>query len=200
MSYPFIFKIGTTYFMIPETCQNKTIELYKCDDFPYKWKFERNIMEGLLAVDTTLFYFSNKWWLFTSIDQTANISGTSTELFLFFSDDFHSGSWKSHPQNPIVSDVRKARSAGKLFIHGGKIFRPSQDCSGRYGKGFKLNEIVTLTEDEYYEEVLHEVEPVWDKRLKGTHTYNFEQGLTVVDVYSYRKRLMNGSIYFGYFT
>ena len=60
MSYPFIFKIDSTYFMIPETCKNRTIELYKCEEFPYKWKFEKNLMENLLAVDTTIFYSRQK--------------------------------------------------------------------------------------------------------------------------------------------
>ena len=189
MSYPFIFRIDTTYYMIPETCKNKTIELYKCIDFPYKWEFDRNIMGNLSAVDTTLFYYNNKWWLFTSLDQTDNISGCSTELFLFFTDDIFSDDWVSHPDNPIVSDVRTARPAGKLFIHEGKIYRPSQDCSGRYGKGFNLNHVTKLTETEYNETMLYEVEPVWDKKLKGTHTLNFDKDFTIIDVYSFRKRL-----------
>jgi hypothetical protein len=189
MSYPFIFKADSTYYMIPETCKNKSIELYKCETFPNKWIFAGNIMENLLAVDTTLLHYNNKWWLFTSIDQTDNISGTSTELFLFFSDDFLSGDWKSHPQNPVVSDIRKARSAGKIFSRGGKLYRPSQDCSARYGRGFKLNEIMKLTENEYSEKTINEIEPVWDDQLKGIHTFNSDGKLTVVDVYSFRKRL-----------
>ena len=189
MSYPFVFKIDATYYMIPETCKNKTIELYKCIDFPYKWEFDRNIMENLSAVDTTLFYYNNKWWLFTSLDQTDNISGCGTELFLFFSDNIFSDDWKNHPNNPIVSDVRTARPAGKLFIHDGKIYRPSQDCSVRYGKGFNLNQVTKLTDTEYDETVLTEVEPVWDKKLKGTHTFNFDKDFTIIDVYSFRKRI-----------
>lgn len=189
MSYPFIFRIDTTYYIIPETSKNKTIELYKCIDFPYKWEFDRNLMENLSAVDTTLFYYNNKWWLFTSLDQTDNISGCSTELFLFFTDDIFSDHWESHPENPIVSDVRTARPAGKLFIHEGKIYRPSQDCSVRYGKGFRLNQVTKLTDTEYDETMLYEVEPVWDKKLKGTHTLNFDKDFTIIDVYSFRKRI-----------
>jgi hypothetical protein len=189
MSYPFIFKIDTIYYMIPETCKNKTIELYKCIDFPNKWEFDRNIMENLSAVDTTLFYYNNKWWLFTSLDQTNNISGCSTELFLFFTNNIFSEDWKSHPDNPIVSDIRMARPAGKLFIHEGKIYRPSQDCSVRYGKGFNLNQVTKLTDTEYNEAVLYKVEPVWNKKLKGTHTFNFDKDFTIIDVYSFRKRI-----------
>jgi hypothetical protein len=189
LSYPFIFQIDGTYYMIPETCKNRTIELYKCLEFPYKWEFDRNLMENLSAVDTTLFFYNDKWWLFTSIDQTENISGCSTELFLFSSDNIFSGDWKGHPDNPIVSDIRMARQAGKLFIHEGKIYRPSQDCSVRYGRGFNLSEITKLTDTEYSERVLSKIEPSWDKKLKGTHTFNFDKDFTIIDVYSFRKRL-----------
>jgi hypothetical protein len=189
MSYPFVFRIESDYYMIPETCENKTIELYKCTEFPYRWEFDRNIMENISAVDTTLFYHNNKWWLFTSIDQTKNHSGTSTELFLFFSDNIFANDWKSHPLNPIVSDIRTARPAGKLFIHNGEIYRPSQDCSVRYGKGFNINRVTRLNDLEYEENVDFIVEPIWDKQLKGTHTFNSDKNSTIIDVYSFRKRI-----------
>ena len=189
MSYPFIFKMDKTYYMIPETCKNETIELYKCTEFPDKWEFERNIMENIYAVDTTLFHHNDKWWLFTAVDQTANVSGCSTELFLFFSDDIFSGRWESHPLNPIVSDISTARPAGNLFIQDGKIYRPSQNCSGRYGIGFNINLVTKLTENEYEETLINEVKPLWNKKLKGTHTINFDKDFTVIDAYSFRKRI-----------
>jgi hypothetical protein len=188
MSYPFVFKIDNIWFMIPETCKNKTIQLYKCTEFPYKWEFDRNIMENISAVDTTLFHWNNKWWLFTAVDQTADISGCSAELFLFFSDDVLSGKWVNHPLNPIVSDIRTARPAGNLFIENGKIFRPSQNCSGRYGIGFNINQVTKLTENEYEETLVTEVKPVWERKLKGTHTINSDGDFTIIDVYSFRRR------------
>jgi hypothetical protein len=189
MSYPQVFKIEDTYYMIPETSKNKTIELYKCTDFPGKWEFERNIIENISAVDSTLFFYKGNWWLFSSIDQTGKNAGASTELFLYYTDDFRSGKWASHPCNPIISDIRKARMAGKLFFDGDKIIRPSQDCSVRYGKGFGFNNVTKLTETEYEETSEDSFEPVWDKKLKGAHTFNFDKNFTVIDVYSYRKRI-----------
>jgi hypothetical protein len=190
MSYPFVFKIANTYYMIPETSRNRTIELYKCSGFPDKWEFERNIMKNISAVDTTLFQYNNKWWLFTAVDQTDNISGCSAELFLFFTDDILSGKWESHPLNPVVSDIRTARPAGKIFIQDGKICRPSQNCAGRYGVGFNINHITKLTENDYEESLLTEVKPSWDRKLRGTHTFNFDKDFTVIDVYSFRKRIL----------
>jgi hypothetical protein len=188
LSYPFIFDINGTYYMIPESSQNRTIELYKCINFPNEWEFSKNIMSDISAVDTTLFYYNSKWWLFTSMDESGKSLERSTELFLFFSDDLFSDEWMQHPCNPVVSDIRTARPAGKIFVQDDKIYRPSQDCSQRYGKGFNLNQITVLSESEYAETLISRVEPGWDKRLKGTHTFNSDENLTVIDAYSYRRR------------
>ncbi len=189
LSYPFVFKIDGIYYMIPETNQNKTIELYKCSEFPYKWKFEKYIMENISATDTTLFHYENRWWLFTTIDQTRGISSCSTELFLFYSDDPLQGNWVSHPQNPIVSDESRARCAGRLFIHNGKICRPSQDCSIRYGRGLNINHVTKLNEQEYNEVLIEEIKPDWDSKLKGLHTINNDKGMVIIDTYKYHRRL-----------
>ncbi len=189
MSYPFVFKANNTYYMIPETSKNRTIELYKCIEFPYKWEFEMNMMVNVSAVDSTLFHYNNKWWLFTAMDQTANISGCSAELFLFYADDMFSGDWKSHCLNPIVSDIRTARPAGKIFLRDGEIYRPSQNCAGRYGVAFNLIHITKLSESEYEETLVTEVKPVWDKSLKGVHTLNSDKDFTVIDAYSFRSRI-----------
>jgi hypothetical protein len=188
LSYPFVFEVNDNYFMIPETSQNKTIELYKCVDFPGRWEFTRNLMENISAVDATLLFHNNKWWLFACVDETESISGRSTELFLYFTEDFFSGEWESHPCNPVISDIGTARPAGKVFQRNNKMYRPSQDCSVRYGKGFNLSEITILTETEYDEVLLKKVEPDWDKQLKGAHTYNFDKNFTIIDAYSYRRR------------
>jgi hypothetical protein len=188
MSYPFIFDIDNNFYMIPETGGNRSIGLYKCTEFPGKWAFIKNIMDNINAVDSTLFYHNNKWWLFTVIDKIDSVLSVSPELYLFYADDFLSENWTSHPQNPVVSDVRSARSAGKIFIKEGKIYRPSQDCSGRYGNSFDINEILTLTVTEYKEKKVIKVKPDWDTSLKGTHTFNFDGDFTIIDAYSFRKR------------
>lgn len=92
--------------------------------------------------------------------------------------------------NPVISDVRTARPAGKIFIKDGKIYRPSQDCSGRYGKAFNINQIITITETDYDEILVRKVEPEWNKSLKGAHTFNSDGGLTIIDSYSFRKRTL----------
>jgi hypothetical protein len=188
MSYPFVFKFDGIYYMIPETNQNKTIELYRSSNFPFEWTFERNLMQNISATDTTLFHYDDKWWMFTTIDQTGGISSCSTELFLFFADDPIRGEWKSHPFNPVISDESKARCAGKLFIDNGKIYRPSQDCSVRYGRGLNINQVTKLNDHEYNEVLINEIKPDWDPKLKGVHTINSDKDLTIIDTYKFHIR------------
>jgi hypothetical protein len=188
MSYPFVFESEGVYYMIPETGENRTIDLYKCIDFPGTWVFVKSLMKDVNAVDTTLFKYDGKWWLFTVIDEINSTLDGCPELFLFFTDNILSGTWMSHPLNPVVSDIRTARPAGRVFIHNENIYRPSQDCAGRYGKAFNIIQILTLSETNYKEVQIKKIEPDWDTNLKGTHTFNFDDDFTVIDAYSMRRR------------
>jgi hypothetical protein len=190
MSYPFVFESDGVCFMIPETGGNRSIDLYRCTEFPWKWEFVKSIMKDINAVDTTLFRYEGKWWLFTLIDKINSSLAVSPELYLFYADDFLADNWISHPMNPIVTDVRLARPAGKVFIRDGIVYRPSQDCSGRYGNSFDINEIITLTTDSYKEKQIKKIRPDWDPTLKGTHTFNQNEGFTIIDVYKLRRRFI----------
>jgi hypothetical protein len=180
LSYPFVFEWNGKYYMIPETAANKTIQIYKCVKFPDQWEFQQNLMDNIEAVDATLFYHYQKWWLFVNIKEDGGHPNWD-ELFLFYSDNPLSYTWKPHSQNPIVSDVRKARPAGKIFRRNGCIYRPSQNSSIRYGYGLKINQILKLTETEYEEIEIASIEPHWDKKIKGIHSLNHEEKLTVID-------------------
>jgi hypothetical protein len=182
LSYPFIFEWNTKFYMIPESHENRSIDLYECIEFPYGWRFKQCLMQNISAVDTTLLHFSDKWWLFTAMAEN-EAAVPNVELFLFYSDDLFSGNWKPHLQNPVISDIKSARPAGSLFMKDGKLFRPSQDCSKMYGYGFDLNEIELLSETEYRERKTFSVRPNWDKSILATHTYANCGNLTVIDVF-----------------
>ncbi|MBI5965079.1 MAG: hypothetical protein HY863_16485, partial [Chloroflexi bacterium] len=166
LSYPFIFKWNDKFYMVPESRANKTIDLYECVDFPYQWNFKQCLMENISAVDSTLIHYSNKWWLFTAMAEN-EAAAPNVELFLFYADDLFSGKWTAHPKNPIVSDVKSARSAGSLFVKDGKLFRPSQDCSKGYGHGIDLNEVEVINEAEYRERNTLSIRPDWDKNIEA---------------------------------
>jgi len=187
LSYPFVFKNETDIFMIPETSGNKTIEIYKCVSFPDKWEFQMNLMQDLHAVDTTLHYYDNKFWLFVNIKENKGASAWD-ELFLFYSDELLTTKWISHPQNPVISDVRRARPAGKIFTYKEKMYRPSQDCSCTYGYAININEIIVLTETEYKEKKVTTIFPEWNRKVSAVHTYSHASEFAVVDAQIRRRK------------
>jgi hypothetical protein len=163
--------------MIPETGQNQTVELYRAAPFPQVWRREKLLLQGVRAVDTTLWRQDGLYWFFVTM---LTEHESSYQLLLFYSDSL-TGEWKHHPANPLSLDVREARSAGAVFQHGGKLIRPAQDCSITYGRAIRFFEICKLNPEEYVERPLGGVEPTWAPGLVGTHTYNRIEGFEVVD-------------------
>jgi hypothetical protein len=180
LSYPFVFEHEGKYYMIPESANNRTVELYEATDFPYQWEFRKNLLENIIAVDTTVLYHNNKWWVFTNVEENKG-AASMDELFLFYTDDIFNSELKPHPQNPIVSDVRRARPAGPLYSKDGQLFRPSQICAPYYGWGISINKVITLTEQDYREEPVATIAPDPLKKMAGIHAIAYAGNMCVVD-------------------
>ena len=183
LSYPFMLYWNDRYYMIPETAGNKTIEVYTTDRFPHEWKLETVLFEGIAARDATLFEVEGVWWMFVAIADTE----FSDELHIYHSDS-PLGPWKPHAQNPVKSDVRNSRPAGRPFYWKGDLYRPAQDSSQRYGYGMRINKVVRLTPTEFREEEVSRVLPQWRKDLRGTHTLNICDDLTIIDCLVHRRK------------
>jgi hypothetical protein len=185
LSYPFVFEQGGDLYLIPETAGNRTIELYRCAHFPDRWEFVRTLMTDIYAVDTTLLEHEHRWWLFANVKQEG---GSSLDaLHLYNAASLFAKEWTPHPGNPVVRDIRSARPAGRIFAQGGKLIRPSQDSSRRYGYALKFNLIRKLDENEYQEEVLSVFEPR-GRGVLATHTFNQAGKWTVIDAIVRRKK------------
>ena len=173
LSYPHVFEVDGQLFMIPESSANRTVELYRCVEFPLHWELQKVLCEGVPLVDTTVLFQGDTWYFFTTALETG-------ELLLFFADSLQ-GAWHYHPQNPISMDVRCARNAGAFFTMGGKLIRPAQDCSVRYGYAIVLNEVLRISREEYEEVPIKTILPTWRPGLLGTHTLNFSPHMQVID-------------------
>ena len=182
LSFPSIFEFENTLYLIHGTIHNSNsyVELFKCEDFPFKWIYDRKLITNVPLVDTTMFFYNKKWWIFACKAENDGTS-QSNELMLFYSDNPLSKNWNPHPLNPVVSDITNARPAGKIFEMNEKIIRPAQNCFQIYGNGFSFNEIIKLNENEYEEKQLELFKPDWKNDLIGLHTFNHENGCTVID-------------------
>ncbi len=187
MSYPFLFEFEEELYMIPETGENGTIDLYRCNDFPTGWEHSRTLMSDVFAVDTTLHEHDGLWWMFVTIRE-AEGTNCLDELFIYSTDNPVTGQWTAHDTVPVSSDVRNARPAGQLFKYKGQLYRPSQNGSHRYGYGLKINQVQQLDQSSYRETCIGEIQPDWHWSISGTHTLNHTQGLTVSDALKLRLR------------
>jgi methionyl-tRNA formyltransferase len=187
LSYPFLFEWNNSLYMIPETGGNNTVELYRCTWFPLEWEKEKVLLTANNPSDATLIELDGKWWMFVNI-QEPGVTVNWEELHIYFADS-PLGPWTPHAQNPVRSDVRNSRPAGKLFFHDGQLIRPAQDCSKRYGYATALNRVRKLNCQEFQEDEVAKIIPEWDRSVIGTHTLNRAEELTVIDCLVRRRRL-----------
>ncbi|HEX5393412.1 MAG TPA: hypothetical protein VFW68_09030 [Rhodocyclaceae bacterium] len=185
LSYPFLFEAEGRLFMIPETGQNRCVELYSCTRIPDQWRLEKVLLRDAYYVDATVHHVGGRWWMFVNVGNDA--SNLHDELHLYYADHFL-GPWHAHAGNPVKSDVRSARSAGKLFEDEGTLYRPAQICAPLYGSGLSVNQIQTLTPELYAEQEVGRILPPWGSRILGVHTLNRAGNLTVVDGFMRRRR------------
>ncbi len=178
LSYPFVFRHDGEIFMIPESNASRRVELYRASRFPDTWTLEQVLLDDLHAFDATLHVDEDRFWLFAAVADEA--TAPNDELHLFSSTSL-TGLWTPHPANPIVSDVRSARPAGRLFHHEGTLIRPSQDCAQRYGHALVFNRIDVLTHTAYRETPVGRIDPTWHPGVVATHTYNFGDAIEVID-------------------
>jgi len=151
LSYPYTFEWQNAYYMVPETYQVNSVRLYKAVEFPTHWKLVTTLLNGDDFVDPTIFYFKDRWWLFTDLSRPPYYAGT---LRLFHAPRLE-GPWAEHPKSPVVEEnPHIARPAGRVVIWDGRVIRYTQDCCPEYGVQVRAFEITELTLTTYCEQAV----------------------------------------------
>ncbi len=183
-SFPFVFEHENQVYLIPETQENQTISLYEAEEFPYKWRLKKYLMENVEAGDNVVFRHKGKWWLFTSIKDSIRPDFPTNhsiidELSIFYTDDILNGEWKPHAKNPVLSDITQSLNAGGIFTEAGRLYRVAQCGSPRYGYGIQFFEIVQLDENAFSQTLLRTLYPPFP--LSGVHTFCKEGNKIMMD-------------------
>lgn len=178
LSHPFVFRWQDTWYLVPETSANGTLELYRGVDFPLGWELEAVWMQDVRVADATLHEHEGRWWMFASVAD--GDAGLHEELHLFYADT-PLGPWTPHAANPVVCDPRGARPAGALFFWRGRLCRPAQDCGVRYGRAIVIHQVDELSPAGYAERAIARLEPPAMAGANRMHTLNTAGWLTVVD-------------------
>lgn len=188
LSYPYVFRWKNEYYMVPESYEAKSVRLYKAVKFPLEWQLVKELIEEVIYVDSSIFYFQDYWWLFTS-------SITWDTLYLYYSKEL-TGSWNKHPKSPlIVQNKSIARPGGRVVIFNEKIFRYAQDDQRIYGEKVRAFEVTELTPTTYQEKEVRE-NPIlkpsgsgWNKigmHHLDPHPIDKKQWIACVDGFQYQ--------------
>lgn len=177
MSYPFLFEAEGKLFCVPETSEAAVVLLYEASSFPYLWKKPAVIVDGISALDSTVFAYEGRWWLFC----TNGAASPQEELHAWYSEKLR-GPWHPHPLNPLSCDVRSARPAGVPFLLDGALMRPGQDCSQTYGGAVSLMRVDTLTPTDFRETRIGAILPnTAGPYPDGLHTVVGMGDITIID-------------------
>jgi hypothetical protein len=187
LSYPYVFKLERTWYMIPEASASRSVRLYRASRFPSDWVFVKELLSGAPYTDASVFLYEDRWWMFVETS-----GGRHDTLCLFWADDLM-GPWTEHLRSPlVVGDPSIARPAGRVILRDNKAFRFAQDCERVYGSRVRGFEIMRLTptifeEKEVSDNVLYVAGEDWNSRgMHHVDVHELRQGkwLACVDGFS----------------
>ena len=171
LSYPQIFAHGGEMWMVPETSGRRTVELWRAARFPDDWRLHAVLIADVDLADATLVETAGRWWMFG----TARCPwGSSWDALHLYSAPALEGPWTAVSPDPLVTDVRAARPAGRLVHDGRNWLRPVQDSSRGYGCGLALTRVDRLDESGFAERL--DTRFTTPAPLSGLHTWNRAQG------------------------
>ena len=177
-SYPHVYQINDTWYMIPETSDRHEIRLYKCSSFPDKWELDRILLSGRY-VDTTTFFHQNQLYILT-FELVSGSERVIPHIYKSEEKKLTELSWKEYNELQV-------RGAGKVFEIDGRSYRPVQISEeDRYGNSVVFVEMI-INGDTYTERPIHQLEHSNIHRTKlsffdGLHSYSSSNNYEVIDI------------------
>lgn len=189
LSYPFIWREKKSFFMIPETSNNKCIQIWRSKNFPKNWSLYKKIFIGESCVDTTILNIKkDERWIFTNKTDDKYMDHNS-ELYLFKTNAMFT-KIIPHELNPVITDSRFARNAGNIFREKkNKLIRPSQiNIFDFYGRGLNLKLIKKLNLKKYNETQFRTFLPNFKININAIHHMSQDNEKYTIDI-RYKKFL-----------
>lgn len=204
-SFPFIFEKNGEIYIMPESCSEYNIRLFRATEFPNHWTEDKVLVSDFYGADTIKFNYRGKEFLLSS-QQYLNppkdkVASCWVRNRLYTLDGINI----TDPAGIIVSEGdRGIRNAGAIFDLGEKLIRPGQySVGGIYGKGLTFFEIESV--EPYKEKIIYEIDchrmqnhvefGTDGIKLVGVHTYNASAHYEVIDL-SYYKSLAAQTVFF----
>ena len=192
MSFPYVFEWRGDIYMIPESSDNSSINLYKCVKFPFDWKLVSQFHTTKPVVDTIVVEKNDeKLNLLGSVINENNPLLVSYQKFTIqiAGDEL---TFREDPDCPVNWNLRD-RNAGRPFALNDIIAVPTQESSDTdYGKKVNFRK---LGENLVPEETIilslstgnvHFDPSIQEENMIGVHTYSQTDDLEIVDLRYYK--------------
>ena len=195
MSFPNIFEENGSIYIMPETCGDYRVKLYRAISFPDKWVVEHAVLDDVFACDTVM------------IDEGSNRYLLANEMYHNCPVNSYPSCWVKNMLYPMKGltvngvGIKVAegdygiRNAGKVVKINDHLYRIGQDCRFReYGRGmclFRIDNFSPYQETQVwsvdYNNMSKHVIQAHDRKYIGTHTYNFSEHYEIIDLSSLNK-------------
>lgn len=175
-SYPYVVDIGNESWLVPEQWPCGRLEAYRLEGT--RTELASVLLDGVAAVDPTIVQHAGLWWLFCT-DQRR---GPNYVLHVYWAQDPR-GPWHGHARNPVKIDIAGARPGGTPFVRNGVLYRPAQDCTGRYGRAVAIHRVDVLTPESFEESCVARIDASMLQRKgpAGVHTLSYGHGWVAID-------------------
>ncbi len=185
LSYPNVFMVNGTIYMIPESEKANQIRLYRAKQFPYDWELDHVLASGRRFVDSSILFDDEGApnYLFSQDFETK-------ELLVY---KFDVSSMEIRPCESN-SKLNQERCGGNCLSLNGKSIRVLQDCSRMYGEKIlfsRLDDINKIDAGLAQEQPIFELtctDVLFDKKysFERLHTFNRSLHYEVIDVLEHR--------------
>lgn len=176
-SFPNVFSYNDQIFMIPETSERNTLEIYKCIEFPQKWELFKVIKKNVQYADSIVWKKNEKFIEFLT-SKTDKSTCNVQQLLI------HCDSHFNIISELVYKDYSEYgnRNAGRIIEINNKKIRVGQDCRDNiYGRG-----IVKYIVDDQLNEIELNYQEVSDflpnTYYTGIHTLNVNDKFIVIDL------------------
>ena len=184
-SFPCVFAHDGVLWLMPETSAARRVDLYRCIEFPHRWRCERTLLSGIDAADTVPLWHDGRCWLLTSTRATPH-DGGHRSLAIYYADDLRSNRWTAHPINTTRlyadSPFSAGRNAGAILPNGGIGLRPMQASRHYYGEAMAWRTLERLTPTEFSERPVAGPAVAGGAMERPGHHFSMHEGIMAWDV------------------
>lgn len=183
MSFPMVFEWKGNLFMIPETSENRSLNIYVAKDFPFNWELVTSIKTQKMLVDTIVIEKNNNYidLLSSEICETNSLRVRFQKHRLYFNDlnslvpdqVFNLG------QNFNLSD----RNAGPIIKMGEFSIIPTQNSSSiDYGISMMFRRNINDKSNNSITSKSLNIDKIDKEDIIGIHTYSQTNRYEAIDI------------------